>query len=111
MSSIHEDLVELLNNELASLLDGEPQFLYDGIQVKLKSGPDLQIIYPSAEEYVFSWEQDSITLRIDTAPLHKKLSTFPNHFHSGDEVKDDNITSIQNSPGENLEKVLRFIGG
>jgi len=110
MISIHEKLVDLLSDELASYIDGEPQFLYDGIQTKLKTGANLQIIYPAADEYVFSWEKDGATSRIDTAPLHKELSTFPNHFHHGDELKDDTLTSIDNSPEENLKKVLEFIG-
>ena len=111
MSTIHEKLVELLNNELAPFLEGEPQFLYDGIQAKLKSGPNLQIIYPTTEEYVFSWEQDGESLKIDTAPVHNDLPTFPNHFHSGDVVEPDTVTNIKNSPEENLKKVIEFIGG
>lgn len=109
MSTIHEKMVELLNGELASFIDGEPNYLYDGVQAKLKSGQNLQIIYPNNEEYIFSWEQGGVARRIDTAPLHKELPTYPNHFHNGDEVSGDAVTSIKNSPEENLKKVLEFI--
>lgn len=111
MATIHEKLVDLLADELSSFIDGEPQFLYDGIQAKLKSGANLQIIYPTDEEYMFAWEQEGDTLRIDTAPLHKELSTFPNHFHRGNELNADAVTSIKNRPEENLKKVLEFICG
>lgn len=110
MNSIHEKLVELLGDELSSFIEGEPQFLYDGVKAKLKAGPDLQIIYPTEEEYLFSWEQDGLELKIDTAPLHKELPTFPNHFHRGNEIEADTITSVKNSPEENLKKVIQFIG-
>ena len=111
MDSIHERLIEVLNGELASFLEGEPQFLYDAVKVNLKEGVELHIIYPTKEEYMFSWERDGVTCRIDTAPLHKELDTTPNHFHSGGEVKNDELTSLSNSPEENLKSVLEFIAG
>ena len=110
MNSIHKNLVDSLNNELASFLEGEPQFLYDGVQVDLKSGTNLQIIYPNEKEYVFTWEKNGRNLKIDTAPLHKDLPTFPNHFHCGDELRADAVTSLKNSPRENLKKVIEYIG-
>ena len=111
MDSIHERLVDLLNGELSSHLDGEPEFPYDGIKVNIKGGAKLHIIYPAKEEYMFSWERDGVTCRIDTAPLHKELKTSPNHFHSGDEVKNDELTSPKKSPEDNLKSVMKYIVG
>ena len=111
MNSIHERLLEVLNGELSSHLEGEPEFLYDGIKANLKTGVKLQIIYPATDEYLFSWEKDGVTCRIDTAPLHKELKTSPNHFHSGDEIKNDELTSLKKSPEENLKSVVEFIAG
>ncbi len=109
MNSIHERLVDVLNGELSSHLEGEPEFLYDGIKANLKTGVKLQIIYPATDEYLFSWEKDGVTCRIDTAPLHKELKTSPNHFHSGDEIKNDELTSLKKSPEDNLKSVVEFI--
>ena len=111
MNLIHEKLIESLNGELVSFLKGEPEFLYDGITVSLKAGVKLQIIYPEIDQYVFAWERDGVTYRIDTAPLHKDLDTSPNHFHIGDELKSDELTSPQKSPEDNLKSVLEFIAG
>ena len=111
MSSIHERLVDILTGDLSSHLEGEPEFLYDGIKANIKTGIKLQIIYPENNEYMFAWEKDTVQYRIDTAPLHKELKTSPNHFHSGGEVKNDDLTGIKKSPEENLKSVIEFIVG
>jgi hypothetical protein len=111
MNSIHERLVELLNSELSSHLEGEPEFLYDGIKANIKTGIKLQIIYPETDEYIFAWEKDTVSYRIDTAPVHMNLDTAPNHFHVGDEVKNDELTSLKKSPEDNLKSVMAFIVG
>lgn len=111
MNSIHEKLVDLLTGELSSHLEGEPEFLYDGIKVNIKTGIKLQIIYPGADEYVFAWEKDAVSYRIDTAPVHMDLDTAPNHFHEGNEVKNDELTSLEKSPEDNLKSVIEFIVG
>ena len=33
------------------------------------------------EEYSIQWRLGEVDLRIDTAPLHTELSTFPNYLH------------------------------
>ena len=111
MNSIHERLVDLLNGELSSHLEGEPEFLYDGIKANIKTGIKLQIIYPELDQYMFAWEKDGVTCRIDTAPVHMDLKVAPNHFHVGDEVKNDELTSLEKSPEDNLKSVIEFIVG
>ena len=111
MNSIHERLVEILNGELSSYLEGAPEFLYDGIKATTKTGIKLQIIYPGTDEYMFAWDKDALPYRIDTAPVHMELDTAPNHFHVGDEVKNDELTSPKNSPEDNLKSVIKFIVG
>lgn len=109
MAEIHERLVELLSGELSERIAGEPEFLYDGLKVKLRNGLLLSIIYPRKEEYIFMWEQGGKLCRIDTAPVHEDLETGPTHFHCGTELKEDGITSIQNDPEDNLRNILEFI--
>jgi len=111
MNSIHERLVDLLTGELSSNMEGEPEFLYDGIKANIKNGIKLQIIYPEPDEYIFAWEKDAVSYRIDTAPVHMDLDVAPNHFHVGDEVKNDELTSVKKSPEDNLKSVIKFIVG
>jgi len=36
------------------------------------------------EEYSIQWRLGEVERRIDTAPLHAELSTFPNYLHGPD---------------------------
>lgn len=104
---IHERLVELLNEEFGSCLAEEPKFFYDGVEVRLKNGLKLTFVYPREKEYAFSWSYGKETERIDTAPIHKGLKTYPNHYHTAKgETKEDPLTDPGKSPEENLKKVM-----
>ena len=50
-------------------------------------------------------------IRIDTAPHHRQLSTYPRHMHIGkeDNVVVDSITRIDNTIEENVKCVLGFV--
>ncbi|CAG0983647.1 hypothetical protein METP3_02229 [Methanosarcinales archaeon] len=50
-------------------------------------------------------------IRIDTAPHHRKLSTFPRHMHIGkkENVVEDSVTEIDNTIEENVMCVLGFV--
>ncbi len=107
---IHERLVRLLKDEFKTCLAEEPGFFYDGVEVRLKNGFKLTFIYPKEGEYCFSWTLEDREERIDTAPLHRDLKTFPNHYHTGDgEIREDHLTSPEKSPEENLRRVLEAL--
>jgi hypothetical protein len=50
-------------------------------------------------------------IRIDTAPHHRQLLTYPRHIHMGTEnnIVEDTITNIDNNIDENVKCVLGFV--
>ncbi len=106
--SIHKRLVKLLEERFMVQLVFPPELLYDGIRVKLFGNISLHIIYPTEDKYSLSWDIRGSSFRIDTAPLHHGLGTYPNHIHfSNEDIKDDPFTSINQTPEQNLEVIMR----
>ena len=50
-------------------------------------------------------------VRLDTAPHHRHLSTYPRHMHMRKEadVVEDTITDINGTVEENVKHVLQFV--
>ena len=71
----------------------------------------LDIRYPVDSKYSFHWQRDDEMIRIDTAPHHRQLSTYPRHMHIGkeDHVIEDTVTEIDNTIEENVKCVLGFV--
>jgi len=87
-----------------------PQLTHDALVLELDSGVMLQARFASATEYSIHWRQDNAELRIDTAPLHSGLTSFPNHLHAADgSIQADPLTRPGQDPWENLQTVLRAI--
>lgn len=71
----------------------------------------MEVRYPQEDKYSFHWQRGSEVYRIDTAPHHRQVTTFPRHIHSGseDNVIEDNVTSLSNTPEENFRRVLNWV--
>lgn len=71
----------------------------------------MDIRYPVDSKYSFHWQSGHEILRIDTAPHHRNLSTYPRHMHAGTEenVVEDTVTKINNTIEENVICVLQFV--
>lgn len=82
----------------------------DALIVRLKNGVTLEVRYAAADAYSLRWTHGGVESGIDTAPLHRDLATFPNHFHDADgRVAADPITRPDAEPRENLEKLIRAL--
>ena len=91
-------------------LTGAPQLTHDALILELDSGVVLQARFASATEYSIHWRRDAAELRIDTAPLHGGLASFPNHLHAADgAILADPLTRPGNEPWQNLRAVLDAI--
>jgi hypothetical protein len=107
---LHHLLSEICEEEFSDLLDGKPRVYYDGLELKFADGSTLLVRYFSGDEYSFHWIREKEDFRIDTAPLHKGLDTFPNHLHdSTGEVKKDGVTDPKDAPEENLRRVIGLV--
>lgn len=108
-TNVLADLAGFARQHFTHLLRKAPEIYPDGLVLTIKDNSILEVRYPKPEEYSFNWVHHQKGFRIDTAPGHRDLGTFPNHLHQGNEVIPDPVTAIGNSPTENLGEVLVFL--
>ena len=90
----------------------EAPFIYsDKVRLIFIDGSFMDIRYPVDSKYSFHWQLEDEIVRIDTAPHHRNVSTYPRHMHIGKEenVVDDSITRVGNTIEENVMSVLEFV--
>lgn len=80
--SVHADLAGEMTARYGRRLVRPPVLTHDALTLELENGVRLQARFASAEEYSIAWEAGTVLCRIDTAPLHAGLATFPNHLHA-----------------------------
>lgn len=108
--SLHADLAERAIEEYEPRLLGIPRVSHDALTLELDNGVVLQARFASDSEYSIQWRRDDAEQRIDTAPLHPGLASYPNHRHTAEgTVCADNLTRIDRSPWENLLAVLQML--
>ena len=85
----------------------------DRIRLTLLDASILDVRYPKEDKYSFHWQKISKIYRIDTAPHHMDIKTFPRHIHSGSEenIIADNITDFDNLPEDNFRNVMKWVSG
>lgn len=70
-----------------------PQPTHDAPMLNFGNGVAPRARFASAEEYSIQGRLGEVERRIDTAPLHAELSTFPNYRHGPDDsVSEDTLT-------------------
>lgn len=84
--SEHLSLRERLEQRYAAELTGRVELKQDALLLQLRNGVAIELRFPGQEEYAVNWRWGDAELRIDTAPLHPELPTFPNHLHDADGV-------------------------
>ncbi|MHB9119558.1 MAG: toxin-antitoxin system TumE family protein [Burkholderiales bacterium] len=82
----------------------------DALIAEFDTGVAIELRYLSQEEYSIAWVWGEAEFRIDTAPLHPHLNTYPNHLHddSGN-IVDDPLTSPSKAPWDNVQGLLGVI--
>lgn len=108
--SLHIELAETIERTLGAELSAPVEQKQDALIVTLPNGVALTVRYAAPDAYSLRWTWGDIELGIDTAPLHRALATFPNHFHDADgNVKADPITRTDGEPAENLAALVRAL--
>ncbi|TDR81531.1 toxin-antitoxin system TumE family protein [Paludibacterium purpuratum] len=107
---MHIHLCEQLTARQEELQLGEIQLLQDALLLGLPTGTTVQIRATSDDDYSFEWQWGDLALRIDTAPLHSALATFPNHLHRPDgTVAADPLTRPGHPLLDNVIGLLRSL--
>ena len=81
------------------------------LRLQLRDGSFIDVWFsPDLIRYSLHWEQRAqrgLVYRHDNAPDHPTISTYPKHFHQGDEhtVTDSHISAV---PADALREFLAF---
>ncbi|MFV2015060.1 MAG: DUF6516 family protein [Candidatus Heimdallarchaeota archaeon] len=75
----------IINKRLEKLIQNLSHNIRDRLRVLFRNGAVLDIRYPIETKYSFNLQYRDKVYRIDTAPYHPEIDTFPNHFHNKEE--------------------------
>lgn len=105
--SLHLELQAHIQSHYADRLDGDTQIKQDALIALFDTGLALELRYLNPNEYSIQWAWGDAELRIDTAPLHKELPSFPNHLHDADaKLQADTLTVPGRAPWDNVRQLL-----
>ncbi|MBV8633860.1 MAG: hypothetical protein JO002_05170 [Burkholderiaceae bacterium] len=107
---LHTELKEAIEKAFDGAL-AEPVTLFqDAMVVRLANKASIEIRVANADEYSMAWHWMGATLRIDTAPMHRELATFPNHLHDASgALKADPLTHPGLEPWKNVHAVISTV--
>lgn len=108
--SLHLELGSMIETSFAGDLASPVEQKQDALIVRLENGVALEVRYAAADAYSLRWVYGDAESGIDTAPLHRGLETFPNHFHdAGGHIVADPITRPDALPADNLQRLIRAL--
>lgn len=93
------------------IMSEAPIIYSDKVRLFFTDKTYMDVRYPVDSKYSFHWQLDDEIVRIDTAPHHRQISTYPRHIHIGNEknVIEDEVTELGNTIEENVHAVLKFV--
>ncbi len=104
---VHNALKEAIDVQFAEAITEPTELCQDALLVRLNNGVVIELRIASAEEYSIGWRWGDSELRIDTAPLHPQLATFPNHLHNGEgQLLPDPLTHPGRDLWDNVHSVI-----
>lgn len=104
---LHPSLKEAIDREFAAAMVQPAELCRDALLVRLRNEVAIELRIASATDYSIGWRWGEAELRIDTAPLHPQLATFPNHLHDGDgQLQPDPLTQPGGDPWDNVRAVI-----
>ncbi len=110
--SLHLTMADDLDAALAEQLTAPVERRQDALILRLTHGITLTVHYVAADAYSLRWSNGHSQARIDTAPLHPQLATFPNHLHDADGMlRADPLTRTDAAPLDNIRAVVTALLG
>jgi hypothetical protein len=103
----YEMLRDAIIDDYGEILACDITLYQDAISLELLNGTELEIKAASDREYCFLWKAGAHVLRLDTAPLHPELATFPHHLHdAAGTVRADPLTVPGRPLADNVRSLL-----
>ncbi|HUY02543.1 MAG TPA: hypothetical protein VMV33_04595 [Rhodocyclaceae bacterium] len=104
---LHPALKDAIDREFSAVMAEPAELCRDALLVRLNNDVAIELRIAGAEEYSIAWRWGEAELRIDTAPLHRQLATFPNHLHDGEgRLRPDPLTRPGSDPWDNVRAVI-----
>lgn len=106
----HIALKDHIDRHFDAQLEVPAQLLQDALLLRFGNGLTMELRFAGADEYAIAWQWGDAQLRIDTAPLHPELATFPQHLHdSHGVVHADPITHPGRAPWDNARALIDVV--
>jgi len=110
MREILKRILQVAEKEFLDILKTKPSIIGMKLGIYLIDDSLLDVYYhPKGKKYSFHWQKQTESIRINTAPHHRHIVSYPRHMHSGQRIEADKITDTDLPPEENLRKVLSYI--
>lgn len=79
----------------------------DRVRFILIDGSRIDVRYPIENKFSFHWQRGNMIYRIDTAPHHKDIKSFPSHIHFGseDNIIEDSVIKGKWVPGGKFQEI------
>lgn len=104
------ELSQRIDGHYGPQLAGPVETRLDALIARFFNGVTLEARIAAPNAYVFTWTWGEALLRIDTAPLHHDLATFPNHLHDAQgRLHHDPLTRCGATPWDNLAAVVEAL--
>lgn len=104
---LHSTLKDAIDAHFVEIITQPAELCQDAVLVHLHNGVVIELRIASPQDYVIAWRWGESELRIDTAPLHPQLATYPNHFHDCEsQLLPDRLTDPTRDPWANVCAVL-----
>ena len=101
LSSRYSRIENILESHFDDRINNVSYNIRGRLRVLFTNGAVLDVRYPTDTSYSFYLNYSSKTFRIDTAPHHEEIGTFPNHCHY--EIDDNIIVDEWTSPDNSIE--------
>ncbi|WP_374476298.1 hypothetical protein [Zoogloea sp.] len=103
----HLDLAAHLEAHFGEHLERAVDIKLDALIAHFQNGVSLEARFADHHAYAITWTWGEAELRIDTAPMHAELATYPNHLHGPDgSLHPDPLTLPGAAPWDNLQRVI-----
>lgn len=103
---LHSALKDAIDREFAAVVESA-ELYRDALLVRLHNQVTMELRLADANEYSIGWRWGDAQLRIDTAPVHRQLATFPNHLHDSDgHLRADPLTRPGDEPWDTVRSVI-----
>lgn len=107
---LHPALGSAIETSFGDALMAPVEQKQDALIIPLKNGVTLTVRYAAPNAYSLRWVYGDAECGIDTAPIHRGLASFPNHFHDASgRVLADPLTRIDAAPEDNLRRVVEAL--